>query len=303
MTDYDPIRTCCSKADICKRCWGFISAAVRILDNGIRNQFGYEKLLWVYSGRRGIHLWISDEEAMALTDDQRKALVEHMSIPFSEDMASKKLNIRNGYGRSLPPPLQEASDVLRHVFTTLVLLDQDCFRSEEGSEKLLQWIRDEAADTLRDRWSNDPNRSSMDKWEDFRAIVASIRKDSSRRIALSNAMEDIVLQYTYPRLDVEVSKHRNHLLKAPFCVHPKTGRVCVPVDPAKIDDFDPEAVPTVGQLLGELDAISKDDDGMGEHHSDWEKTSLKSYVEMFNQHATRLMDEARRLKRETDVSW
>ena len=106
MTDYDPIRTCCSKADICKRCWAFISAAVRILDSGIRNQFGYEKLLWVYSGRRGIHLWISDEEAMALTDDQRKALVEYMSIPFSEEMASKKLNIRNGHGKSLPPSLQ-----------------------------------------------------------------------------------------------------------------------------------------------------------------------------------------------------
>jgi len=38
------------------------------------------------------------------------------------------------------------------------------------------------------------------------------------------AMEDIVLQYTYPRLDAEVSKHRNHLLKAPFCVHPATGK-------------------------------------------------------------------------------
>ena len=129
-------------------------------------------------------------------------------------------------------------------------------------------------------------------------------------------MEDIVLQYTYPRLDAEVSKHRNHLLKAPFCVHPKTGRVCVPVDPAKIEEFDPEAVPTVGQLLKELDTIGKGEEGAGEHHSgmmfffflwlllflrvtDWEKTSLKPYVDMLNQHASELMDETRRLKRET----
>jgi DNA primase small subunit len=72
-------------------------------------------------------------------------------------------------------------------------------------------------------------------------------------VALRYALEDIILQYTYPRLDAEVSKHRNHLLKAPFCIHPKTSRVCVPIDPAKIDGFDPSSVPTVGQLLREID--------------------------------------------------
>ena len=38
-------------------------------------------------------------------------------------------------------------------------------------------------------------------------------------------MEEIVLQYMYPRIDEEVTKKRNHLLKAPFCVHPATGLV------------------------------------------------------------------------------
>jgi DNA primase small subunit len=83
---------------------------------------------------------------------------------------------------------------------------------------------------------------------------------------MKRALEDIILQFTYPRIDAEVSKHRNHLLKAPFCVHPKTGRICVPVDPDKIDEFDPELVPTVGQLLRELDAVASEPSS-GEEYS------------------------------------
>ena len=134
---------------------------------------------------------------------------------------------------------------------------------------------------------------------------------------MTAVLEDIILLYTYPRIDAEVSKHRNHLLKAPFCIHPKTGRVCVPVDPEHIDEFDPESVPTVGQLLRELDDLVKAD-GEGdaaEHHSglsfsfvvhgesdcvlDWEKTSLKPYVEILDKHALKLMEQIRRDRRGT----
>lgn len=97
MTDYDPVRTCCSGADICRRCWGFITAAVKVIDAAIRDQYGYEHLLWVYSGRRGIHLWISDQEAMELTDDQRRAIVNWLTVvPPSSKGEGKKINVRIG---------------------------------------------------------------------------------------------------------------------------------------------------------------------------------------------------------------
>jgi DNA primase small subunit len=35
-------------------------------------------------------------------------------------------------------------------------------------------------------------------------------------------------------------------------VHPKTGKVCVPIDPEAAWEFDPEEVPTVQQLVQEL---------------------------------------------------
>ena len=118
-------------------------------------------------------------------------------------------------------------------------------------------------------------------------------------------MQDIVLEYTYPRLDVEVSKKQIHLLKSPFVIHPGTGRVCVPIDTKKLEKFDPLGVPTVTELLGEIDewdAVSKKEDdgeeGMKIH--DYEKTSLKPYVEFFKGHITSLLRDERGVKRERE---
>ncbi|KAF8904366.1 hypothetical protein CPB84DRAFT_1772852 [Gymnopilus junonius] len=295
MTDYDSIRTCCSGADICKKCWGFIASAVQVLDSALRNEFGYQKLLWVYSGRRGIHLWISDKEAMELTDQQRKAMVGWLTVVQNRKEGSKSLNVRTG--GKLPPSLQNALDFLRHSFVDLILHTQECFKSEEGYEELLKAIPDSLlVKTLRSKWESKPGRSSEDKWSD---CFKSMSADKN----LMTALEDIIIQYTYPRLDAEVSKHRNHLLKAPFCVHPSTGRVCVPLDLEMIEKFDPKSVPTVFQLLEELDAIRVTEDQNTELHSDWEKTSLKPYIDIMEKHAFDLMQEARKEKLKSDTSW
>lgn len=62
---------------------------------------------------------------------------------------------------------------------------------------------------------------------------------------LRNLKAEIKLHYTYPRLDVNVSNDMKHLLKAPFCVHPKSGKICVPISAKAIDKFDPDNVPTI----------------------------------------------------------
>ena len=51
LTDYDEIRTCCNKANICHKCWSFVTIAIKVVDVALRQDFGFEPVMWVYSGR------------------------------------------------------------------------------------------------------------------------------------------------------------------------------------------------------------------------------------------------------------
>lgn len=105
-----------------------------------------------------------------------------------------------------------------------------------------------------------------------------------------------MFQCLYPRLDAQVSMHLNHLLKSPFCIHPKTGRVCVPVTMDQVDEFNPLTVPTMAQLIQEINqfdrrepnAIDKD---TGKPVEDWKKTCMRPYMEAFEQFIRGLEEE------------
>lgn len=174
---------------------------------------------------------------------------------------------------------------------------QDPWASEERSARLLQLLPDHSLnESLKRKWDSAPGRASTSKWADIDAVAKTGASKKLDAKALLEAKQDIVLEYTYPRLDIEVSKKLNHLLKSPFVVHPGTGRVCVPIDPAHLDDFDPLAVPTVQSLLGEIDSW-KADEGVDAEKAkavaDWEKTSLKPYIDHFRLFINGIMKEER----------
>lgn len=42
--------------------------------------FGFECILWVFSGRRGVHCWVADARARQLSPSSRKALVSYLEV-------------------------------------------------------------------------------------------------------------------------------------------------------------------------------------------------------------------------------
>lgn len=195
-------------------------------------------------------------------------------------------------------------DILKEHFQHDVLEDQDPWAEPEKAERLLQLLPDRVLnDSLRKKWDAAPGRSSVSKWADIDALAKTGASNTLDGRALLEAKQDIVLEYTYPRLDVEVSKKQIHLLKSPFVIHPGTGRVCVPIDTRKLTRFDPLGVPTVTELLGEIDAFDgqaiKEEDDV-KLTQDYEKTALRPYVDYFKTYVAGLLREEKGVKRDRE---
>ncbi|KAI4150112.1 MAG: hypothetical protein LQ340_004258 [Diploschistes diacapsis] len=94
LTDYDEVRTCCDKANICLKCWRFVVMAIKVVDSALREDFGFEHILWVYSGRRGAHAWVSDKRAREMSDDRRKAVAGYLAVITGGAQSGKKVNVR-----------------------------------------------------------------------------------------------------------------------------------------------------------------------------------------------------------------
>mmetsp|Transcript_15837 Transcript_15837/g.49441 ORF Transcript_15837/g.49441 Transcript_15837/m.49441 type:complete len:189 (+) Transcript_15837:46-612(+) len=117
----------------------------------------------------------------------------------------------------------------------------------ERQKKLLAMLENEQiAEQLLDAFEKRPAMSGAERWKRI--------KSECKTPKLAAVLTEVVFTYTYPRLDVNVSKGMNHLLKSPWCVHPKTGRVCVPVNVSECEEFDPSSVPTLKTIADDLDA-------------------------------------------------
>ncbi|UZP42397.1 hypothetical protein NXS19_010213 [Fusarium pseudograminearum] len=224
LTDYDDIRTCCDKANICNKCWQFMTMAIKVVDVALREDFGFKHIMWVYSGRRGAHAWVCDKKVRSMDDQKRRAIAGYLEVVKGGAQSGKKVNVR----RPLHPHLARSLEILKTHFQEDVLEVQDPWASPEQSEKLLQLLPNQNLnESLRRKWDAAPGRPSTSKWADIDAVAKSGASKNLDARQLLEAKQDIVLEYTYPRLDIEVSKKLNHLLKSPSsCIPVPAVSVC-----------------------------------------------------------------------------
>lgn len=287
MTDYDEIRTCCSGADICANCWKFMALACKILDNALRSDFGYKHILWVFSGRRGIHCWVCDPCARTLTARERGAVAEYLQIIDGGEYMKKKVNLP---GDKIHHSIKRALETIEAVFVPFCIEEQNVLGTDDGVEKFLQIFNDdEIKQELKSLFGQ--YNSSKDRWNVFVKHIRSKKTTGDKKwYQYRHLVEEIMLQYAYPRLDIAVSKGMNHLLKSPFCIHPKTGKVCIPFTANTVDKFHPDKVPTIKTLIEEINEYDLKDKTEQETYDlntkrikDYKKTSLNKSLHIFQE--------------------
>lgn len=290
LTDYDDIRTCCKGAEICSKCWRFMIIAVKILERSLTNDFGFKHLLFVYSGRRGIHCWVNDKRARKLTFEMRSAIVEYLTLVVGGDFKQKKVHFHSR--QALHPSINSAIYIIDQHFPAL-LTEQGWLDSKEKFDRFLEFCPlNKLKTALQPIYTTKLNPREL--WAKIESQAKQIMEKEGMNCYF---LEEFKVQHAYPRLDINVSKGLNHLLKSPFSVHPKTGRVSVPIDAKRIEDFVPENVPNISQIVSEVDEFDKrmpPEDKL--QREKYEKTSLKSSIVRFSRFINDLVQDNKQMR-------
>ena len=235
MNDYDDVRTCCKGANVCERCFVYLKIAMVVLTDILGEDFNFTNLLWVFSGRRGIHAWVCDEAAREMQNDMRQAVVGYCNLGVGNEMSGK---MQLSY--PLHPRLKKIYPYLKKKFEEVIIGDHNLLSLEEHQKKFLAYLPDDQLrKTVGLTWKNMSGASGQDLWQAYQRMYheyiekmkneeRSTNKKTSTvyqsRWSKDLSLQALIFTYLYPRIDANVSTGINHLLKSPWCIHPKTGK-------------------------------------------------------------------------------
>lgn len=249
---YADVRFCGCATSCCAACWPLVAAAARVTDAALRERFGFTQLLWVYSGRRGVHCWVADERACGLSEDERALVLDQLSLGFETPSSPPTQHAQRVHlGRRTNELALAMAAQLEPLFVEYCTRQRLLSDAARRQLVLLAWLPSKMTrSNLERRWAaaGARRRSDADCWREMRDAVSADL--TNFEYAQSPYMiAELILSVIAPRFDRGVTKPLNHLLKAPFAVHRDTSVVAVPLDLATIEAFDPASAPTLEAVL------------------------------------------------------
>lgn len=209
-------------AEKCDAAYPVSAAAAYILRRVLQRAFGYTDILIVYSGRRGVHVHVFDEKAMALSDEGRAAVLDYV------DCGMRKTDTHAPTGTRLITDLHGLRKEVYRSFHTYIVGELGLLENGEA----------------RVAFVNRLNLAAYEEYDKFAPTLAPLASDvlafatgaevwkhveerilSTKVAWMRERLDCVVLAYVWPRLDAAVTRALGHLTKVPFSCHAATGRV------------------------------------------------------------------------------
>jgi len=142
-------RTCpCKQHDMCKVCcdtfvWPAVNTIVELCTT-----MGFKKILKVFSGNRGFHVWVLDDRAYDLLEVQRKNMCERlkaMGVCLDEEVTLKSTHLKK-----MPMTVHASTgNIARPVGDTFDIERDIIHISKVTAEQIEEWIQ-QISNTLND---------------------------------------------------------------------------------------------------------------------------------------------------------
>ena len=253
ITDYN-YRFCCKGKKICQKCWKFLIIAAKILERILKEDFGYEKIFYTFSGGRGIHCWVNDLVAKTLNDDRRTAILNYIKYIAVDDIGyeiRKKV-----FSIPVHPSYLSAVSVAKNYFFE-VLNEQKILENDKGKELLLKIIKLYFGifdNTRIERILKNNKKSSSEKFKEVEKELKNCQEILELNLDTNTfnteaCVNEFILSLLYPKLDANVTTQTSHLLKSPFSIHENTGHVAVPMSMELLENFSFENIPNIKNII------------------------------------------------------
>lgn len=247
VNDYDVWGIDANDIESCDYAWELVAFGMKMVKHVLTEHFGFSNVLLVYSGRRGAHMSVYDARACVLTDEARSAIVSYLQ-PGDKLGKSGRLSYS-----SILRSAGFAGMLASHV---MPFWSSCCLKPRErGGMGVLDGPLEKEAfmELLGNKYAQETLSLSMDTGVEMWSKLTRFADESMCKESIWLSLQETVMCYLWPRLDGAVSVHRNHLSKSVFSIHPKTGRICLPI---KGDSFlfKPSDCPTYTDLVNGVGA-------------------------------------------------
>lgn len=239
ITDYDRFCACSELKTVCDTCWLHMEGTCFILNELLMTRYGIEQenIMWIFSGGKGIHCFVNDSKMLKMTENARMNLYNDLFVDKTNDYIAHCIKYHHSqfYDSKMIQALQDLF-VCKVIGGKRQLLQSNVF-VEFILKKLNRHYNKTFCGVLKGEWYRS-DTNSLEKWSFLLQLEEKL--EDRRRQDEYNYLKPsiyIILSLYYPMID-KMPLQLNHLIKSPFSIHTKTGKISLPVDKDVIMDYD-----------------------------------------------------------------